>query len=110
MAIGVLLALVAIVLAVETKSLLIGESAAAEVETQIVAALEAVDEVDRVIHLRTLHLGPEELLVAAKIAVAHDDTAGRGGHGHRRRGAAHPRRRADGPRTSTSSPTSTAPG
>ncbi|MEV0406309.1 cation diffusion facilitator family transporter [Actinoallomurus sp. NPDC050550] len=76
MAIGVLLAFVAIVLATETKSMLIGEAAAADVEKQIVAELESVEEVDRVIHLRTLHVGPEELLVAAKIAVTHDDTAG----------------------------------
>jgi cation diffusion facilitator family transporter len=75
MAIGVLLAAVAVVLAVETKSLLIGESAQEDVEREIVAALEAGDEVERVIHLRTEHIGPEELLVAAKIAVRHDDTA-----------------------------------
>ncbi len=74
-AIGVLLAFIAIVLAVETKSMLIGESAVRETEDQIMAALESVDQVDRVIHLRTLHVGPEELLVAAKIAVTHDDTA-----------------------------------
>jgi cation diffusion facilitator family transporter len=73
--IGVLLALVAVVLAVETKSMLIGESAVREIEATIVRELESVDEVERVIHLRTLHVGPEELLVAAKIAVTHDDTA-----------------------------------
>ncbi|GII33161.1 cation diffusion facilitator family transporter [Planotetraspora mira] len=73
--IGVLLAAIAFVLAMETKSLLIGESAAPEVEEQICAALENAPEVTKVIHLRTLHLGPEELLVAAKIAVDHDDTA-----------------------------------
>jgi cation diffusion facilitator family transporter len=73
--IGVLLAVIAFVLAMETKSLLIGESAAPEVEEQICAALENAPEVTKVIHLRTLHLGPEELLVAAKIAVDHDDTA-----------------------------------
>ncbi|WP_055478027.1 cation diffusion facilitator family transporter [Sphaerimonospora mesophila] len=75
LAIGVLLAIIAIVLAVETKSLLIGESAAPEIEERICAAVEEAPEVDRVIHLRTLHLGPEELLVAAKIAVRHDETA-----------------------------------
>jgi cation diffusion facilitator family transporter len=75
LAIGVLLVAVAVTLAVETKSLLIGESAAADVERAIVNALLDGPEVDRVIHLRTLHLGPEELLVAAKIAVAHDNTA-----------------------------------
>ena len=75
LAIGVLLAAVATILAVETKSLLIGESASAEAERAIVAALEAGDEVVRVIHLRTLHMGPESLLVAAKIAVRGSDRA-----------------------------------
>nr|WP_062335370.1 cation diffusion facilitator family transporter [Herbidospora sakaeratensis] len=73
--IGVLLGAIAIVLAIETKSLLIGESAGPEVDAQIRAALESAPEVSRVIHMRTLHVGPEELLVAAKIAVEHDDTA-----------------------------------
>jgi cation diffusion facilitator family transporter len=73
--IGVLLAVVACVLAVETKSMLIGESAVGEMEKKIVAELESVEEIDRVIHLRTLHMGPEELLVAVKIAVTSDDTA-----------------------------------
>ncbi|GHH68464.1 transporter [Streptosporangium violaceochromogenes] len=75
MAIGVLLAVIAIVLAIETKSLLIGESAGPEVERQIIVALQGVPEVAGVIHMRTLHLGPEEILVAAKIAVKHDETA-----------------------------------
>jgi cation diffusion facilitator family transporter len=75
LAIGALLVTVAIVLSIETKSLLIGESATLDVEKRIVEALTAGPEVDRVIHMRTLHLAPEELLVAAKIAVAHDDTA-----------------------------------
>jgi cation diffusion facilitator family transporter len=75
MVIGLLLAVIAVILATEMKSLLIGESAAPEMEDQICAALENAPEVDRVIHMRTLHLGPEELLVAAKIAVKHDDTA-----------------------------------
>jgi divalent metal cation (Fe/Co/Zn/Cd) transporter len=66
-AIGVLLAGIAVVLAKEMKSLLIGESAAPEVTAAIRAALEATSQVRRVIHLRTLHLGPEDLLVAAKI-------------------------------------------
>ncbi|MDP9862770.1 MULTISPECIES: cation diffusion facilitator family transporter [Streptosporangium] len=75
MAIGVLLAVIAVILAIETKSLLIGEGAGPEVERKICAALEGTPEVARVIHMRTLHLGPEEILVAAKIAVDHDDTA-----------------------------------
>ena len=76
LAIGMLLAVVAVILAMETKSLLIGESASAEVERAIVAALEAGPEVERVIHLRTLHMGPESLLVAAKIAVRRSARAG----------------------------------
>jgi divalent metal cation (Fe/Co/Zn/Cd) transporter len=75
LAIGVLLAIVAAVLAVEMKSLLIGEAASAETQRAIVAALEAGPEVDRVIHLRTVHISPESLLVAAKIAVPPESTA-----------------------------------
>jgi cation diffusion facilitator family transporter len=73
--IGALLGCVAVILAIETKSLLIGESATAEVERAIVAALEDGPEVEQVIHLRTLHLGPDTLLVAAKIAVSRDQDA-----------------------------------
>jgi cation diffusion facilitator family transporter len=76
MSIGVLLVAVAVVLGVETKSLLLGESATRAVVTQIQAALDAEPLVERVIHMRTMHLGPEELLVAAKIAVRHDESAG----------------------------------
>ncbi|GAA3241914.1 cation diffusion facilitator family transporter [Nonomuraea helvata] len=79
--IGVLLAVIAVVLAVETKSLLVGEGATPEMEAQIRTALESTPEVARIIHMRTLHLGPEELLVAAKIAVARDDTAAEVAHG-----------------------------
>jgi len=75
LAIGTLLAVVAMILAVEMKSLLIGESASADVERAIVTALEAGREVERVIHLRTLHMGPDSLLVAAKIAVRGSDRA-----------------------------------
>jgi cation diffusion facilitator family transporter len=75
LAIGVLLGCVAAVLATEMKSLLIGESASPDVEASVVAAIESGPEVERVIHLRTLHLGPETLLVAAKIAIRHDESA-----------------------------------
>ncbi|MFB8755987.1 cation diffusion facilitator family transporter [Streptomyces nigra] len=74
--IGILLVLIAVVLAIETKSLLLGESAGAEQTKRIEAAIVDGDTVPGIIHMRTLHLGPEELLVAAKIAVQHDDTAG----------------------------------
>ena len=62
-------------LAVETKSLLLGESATAEQVAAIERAVVAGEEVERIIHMRTVHLGPEELLVAVKVAVHHDDTA-----------------------------------
>jgi cation diffusion facilitator family transporter len=75
LAIGALLCCVAVVLAVEMKSLLIGESANAEAEGAIVAALEDGPEVECVIHLRTVHIGPESLLVGAKIAVRGELTA-----------------------------------
>jgi cation diffusion facilitator family transporter len=68
-AIGLLLVTVAVLLGIETKSLLLGEGANQEAVARIRAALEDDDLVERVIHMRTMHLGPEELLVAAKIAV-----------------------------------------
>ncbi|MZE81742.1 cation diffusion facilitator family transporter [Streptomyces xinghaiensis] len=73
--IGVLLILIAIVLAVETKSLLLGEAAGTDAVERISTALVDGDTVTGVIHMRTLHLGPDELLVAAKVAVGRDDTA-----------------------------------
>ncbi|MFD7550230.1 cation diffusion facilitator family transporter [Streptomyces sp. NPDC059578] len=73
--IGVLLILIALVLAVETKSLLLGEAAGTDDLRTIESALVDGTTVTRLIHMRTLHLGPEELLVAAKIAVPRDSTA-----------------------------------
>jgi cation diffusion facilitator family transporter len=67
--IAVLLACAALVVGYEMKSLLIGEAASAEVSQEIVAAIEDGPEKFRVIHLRTSHVGPDSLLVAAKIAV-----------------------------------------
>ncbi|PPG34189.1 cation transporter [Rathayibacter sp. AY1B7] len=66
--IGTLLIVVAIVLGVETKSLLVGEGATPADAASIRAALEAGRDVERVIHMRTLYLGPDEILVAAKLA------------------------------------------
>jgi len=74
-AIGTLLVVVAVVLAIETKSLLVGEAATPESIKAIRGALDGAEGVDRVIHMKTLHLAPESLLVAAKIALRHDDTA-----------------------------------
>ena len=72
--IGVLLVAVAAVLAVEMNSLLIGEAATPET-VEAIGRAAVGPGVERVIHLRTLHLGPEELLVAAKIAVGAAVTA-----------------------------------
>jgi cation diffusion facilitator family transporter len=69
MAIGVLLVIIAVFLAFEMASMLIGESALPEQEEAIHEALAASPGVGGVIHLRTLHTGPDELLVAAKIGV-----------------------------------------
>jgi cation diffusion facilitator family transporter len=74
-AIGVLLVVVAVILAMETKSLLLGEGASPSAIARIRAALEAEPDIERVIHMKTLHLGPEELLVAAKIGVRRTDSA-----------------------------------
>ncbi|SHK57925.1 cation diffusion facilitator family transporter [Pseudonocardia thermophila] len=68
-AIGLLLGVIAIILIIEMKSLLVGEGAAPPVLRQIVEGLES-GSVERVIHIRTQYIGPEELLVAAKIALA----------------------------------------
>lgn len=65
--IGVLLGVIALLLSLEMQSLLIGESAEPEVEEQIRTALTESADVTRIIHLRTVHLGPEDLLVAAKL-------------------------------------------
>jgi cation diffusion facilitator family transporter len=73
--IGLLLVLVAVALAIETKSLLLGESASEDVQRKILGALTGTDGVERVIHLKTMHLGPDELLVAVKIGVAATDSA-----------------------------------
>lgn len=73
--IGALLVSIAIVLAIETKSLLIGEAATPEQVAAITDALDAAPGLDRVIHLRTMYLGPDELLVAAKVATAAGSSA-----------------------------------
>jgi cation diffusion facilitator family transporter len=67
-AIGLLLVVIAVVLATEMRSLLIGESASTDQQSAIRTAIDDGPEVERIIHLRTLHLGPDELLVGAKLA------------------------------------------
>ncbi|MEV2240072.1 cation diffusion facilitator family transporter [Micromonospora sp. NPDC049891] len=73
--IGLLLVTIAIVLAVETKSLLLGEGAEPADVSAIERAVTAGPEVERIIHMKTLYLGPEELMVAAKIAVGRCESA-----------------------------------
>ena len=73
--IGILLVVVAVTLSVEMKSLLLGEAGSLENVRAIEDAIGSSDGVDRIIHMRTLHVGPEELLVAAKVAVTTTDTA-----------------------------------
>jgi cation diffusion facilitator family transporter len=76
-AIGVLLVVIATVLVFEMKSLLIGESALASVRKNILEAIEGTTDVNEVLHMRTQHIGPDELLVAAKVQLRPDlDTAG----------------------------------
>ncbi|MFJ4165924.1 cation diffusion facilitator family transporter [Microbacterium sp. NPDC089698] len=72
--IGLLLVLIAVVLGIETKSLLVGEGANEADYDRIVDAILAGDEVEKLIHIKTLYLGPDELLVAAKIALTSDKT------------------------------------
>jgi cation diffusion facilitator family transporter len=65
--IGLLLGVIAVVLAIEMQSLLIGEAAAPEVEARIRSSVEGSEGVRRVIHMRTQHMGPDSLLVGAKV-------------------------------------------
>ena len=96
--IGTLLICIALVLAAETKSLLHRRGRRRRAVDRIRAAAVDGDTVTGVIHMRTLHLGPEELLVAAKIAVQPRRHRRRGRPRHRRRRGPHPRRRAHRPR------------
>jgi cation diffusion facilitator family transporter len=73
-AIGVLLVTIALILAVRMKALLIGESASQTDQDTISDALATADQVERVIHLRTIYFGPDELMVAAKLGFAADLT------------------------------------
>ena len=78
--IGILLVAVAVILAIETKSLLLGEAATPEAQRRIQAAIEGTDGIESLIHMKTMHLGPEELLVGAKIAVTASESAAEVAH------------------------------
>jgi cation diffusion facilitator family transporter len=75
MAIGSLLIVIAVILVREMSGMLVGEGALPEEFDAVKAALESAPLVERVIHLRTLHVGPDALLVGAKIAITHSKTA-----------------------------------
>lgn len=75
MAIGTLLIIIAIILIREMSAMLVGEGALPEEYDAVKAALESAPLVERVINLRTLHVGPDALLVGAKIAIRRCDTA-----------------------------------
>ena len=75
MAIGTLLIIIAVILIREMSAMLVGEGALPEEYDAVKAALESAPLVERVIHLRTLHVGPDALLVGAKIAITRRDTA-----------------------------------
>ncbi len=74
--IGTLLIVIAVVLGIETKSLLVGEGANAADHDTIVRAIEDGGEIEKLIHIKTLYLGPDELLVAAKLGFAADRPLG----------------------------------
>ena len=79
-AVGTLLIIIAIFLAMEMVSMLTGESALPEEDAAIRNAIEGTTGIDRVIHMKTLHLGPDEVLVAAKFAVPAADSAANVAH------------------------------
>ncbi|MBF6543906.1 cation diffusion facilitator family transporter [Nocardia brasiliensis] len=70
LAIGLLLGVIAVILIIEMQSLLIGEGATPEEDRLIRENLVDGTRIDRVIHLKSQYLGPEELLVAAKVGAA----------------------------------------
>ena len=68
--IGVLLIAIAIIIGIEVKSLLVGEGASDEDLAKIEAALLESKDIDRIIHMKTLYVGPDEFMIGAKISVA----------------------------------------
>ena len=74
LAIGLLLGVIAAVLCIEMKSLLIGDAADPEDQTALGDAIRSAASVEKLIHLRTEHIGPEEILVAAKVEFRGDLT------------------------------------
>jgi divalent metal cation (Fe/Co/Zn/Cd) transporter len=69
LAIGALLAVVAVVLGMEMYSLLVGEAASPQEQAAIRQALASIPGIARLLQLRTMYLSPDELLVAAKVEI-----------------------------------------
>ena len=107
-AIGLLLIVISVVLAVEMKGLLIGESASPATQLAIATAIKDSPEVQGIIHMRTEHIGPDELLVGVKVGFEPSIVDPRPGGRDRRGRATHPRPQSPRHRSSTSSPTSSA--
>ncbi|KAM9861951.1 cation diffusion facilitator family transporter [Leucobacter sp. BZR 635] len=74
--IGALLIAVAVIIGIETKSLLVGEGATADDVKKIQLALGDAKEINRIIHMKTLYLGPDELMVGAKVSLPASTTMG----------------------------------
>lgn len=73
--IGVLLVIVAGILFAEVQSLLIGEAVDSETEKKIREIILSVEDVDHVVDLKTLYLGPQELFIAMKVTIGKEDSA-----------------------------------
>jgi len=70
-AIGALLVVIAVILAIEMKGLLIGEAASDEDVAAIQESIQSAPSVNSILHMRTMHLGPDNLLVAVKVDYDH---------------------------------------
>lgn len=70
-AIGLLLVVIAIVLAIEMKGLLVGEAPDQQVQQRIEQAIAGAPSVRGLIHIRSMHVGPDDLLVAVKVEFDH---------------------------------------
>lgn len=75
--IGIILGITAIWLAIETKSLLIGESACAHVIRGIRKLLHEEQSIERINEVLSMHMGPDDVLVAISADFRDEITAGR---------------------------------
>jgi len=73
--IGLLLIVVAFILGIEVKSLLVGEGASPVDTVAIKAAALNGGDIEKIIHMKTLYLGPDEILVGMKVAVTGTSSA-----------------------------------